>query len=87
MNRKTVISVSIALAIFLSGNPALAQELQGTANETWRGRPLVLDPRCTRTIEPLDPIRMETSRVFRPGSLIASRVAQSRTRPIRPEAK
>ena len=48
MNRETVIFVSIALAIFLSGNPALAQEPQGTANETWRGRPLVLDPRCTR---------------------------------------
>jgi hypothetical protein len=62
-------------------------ESRGRGNGYDVGAPAVTagsdDPRCTRTIDPADPMRIVASRVAPPGSLIASRVAQSKTKPIK----
>ena len=38
----------ITLSILLSGNTGLAEQRQGVCKESWRTKPVVLDPRCTK---------------------------------------
>lgn len=48
MKWKIAVATSITLAVLVFANLGLAQTPQGTVNPNWRGRPVVLDPRCKK---------------------------------------